>query len=88
MERVLEKQPRPDTWYAAETDTNGQPIRMASEALSDSDIEYLRANITKKAARSYFFIDYRHQLTVSYRNAKPIVDADPTSSWTFCAVAG
>jgi hypothetical protein len=48
MFTIKELHPRPDTWFAPETDANGQPIKIASEALSDSDIEYLRTNITKK----------------------------------------
>ncbi len=48
MFTIKELHPHPEVWFAAETDAAGQPIKIASDNLSDSDIEYLRTNITRK----------------------------------------
>ena len=48
MFTIKEIHPRPENWFGTETDATGQYIRLSGEALSDSDIEYLRTNITKK----------------------------------------
>jgi hypothetical protein len=48
MFTIKEIHPRPENWFGPETDATGQYVRISGEALSDSDIEYLRTNITKK----------------------------------------
>jgi len=46
MFTLKEIHPHPEAWSG--TDAKGQSVRISSEDLNDSDIEYLRTNITQK----------------------------------------
>lgn len=56
MFTIKEIHPRPQDWFG--TDDRGQSVKISSENLSDSDIEYLRTNITGK------LIDFLRGLSV------------------------